>query len=220
MLHMQIQWLDLGTAPYDRTWALQEELRKRRISGNVCDFILLAEHPPIITLGRRQCQGDILSSKSLLIDSGIDVVQTNRGGRATYHGPGQLVCYFICELRSFGMGVRDFVNAIEEICILTLEQFGIKSERDDKHPGLWIGNKKIAAIGLNVSRGVTQHGFALNVDCDLSAYRHIIACGIKGRGVTSMARQLMNVPEMNEVKRCVLDHAGRVLKRDMAAYVT
>jgi len=211
----KMHWQDLGNMPYGEAWALQEDLRMKRIEGNIFDHMLLVEHPPVITLGRRECEDDVISPDTVLSSERIDVVKTNRGGRATYHGPGQLVGYFICELASFGMGIKDFVRSIEEMCILTLMDFGITGCRDDKHPGLWIGKNKIVAIGLNVSHGVTQHGFALNVNCNLNAYKHIVACGINDRGVTSMASLRGTILDMDEVKQRVIVHAGQILLRKM-----
>lgn len=214
-----MEWQELGTMPYSEASKLQERLRELRIAGLIPDRMLLVEHPPVLTVGKRDSGEDFCSPPEEIAADGIDVIKTNRGGRVTYHGPGQLVGYFICSLESLGMGVKDFVRAIEEASIRTLADFGIRAHRDKEHPGVWIGRDKICAIGLNVSRGVTQHGFALNVDCDLSAYRHIVACGIRGRGVTSMTRLLPKPPPMRRVKKDLVDHVGSVLSRTMVEFM-
>lgn len=211
----KIDWQHLGTIPYRRAWSLQDELREKRIAGEIGDCLLILEHPRVITLGKRECDGDILSPKDVIESEGIEIVKTNRGGRATYHGPGQLIGYFICALDGFGMGIRDFVHSVEEMCIATLSAFDVRSTRDEEHPGLWVGRNKIVAIGMNVSRGVTQHGFAMNVNCDLGAYRHIVACGINDGGVTSIERELNRAPSLREVSKKLVAQTGEVFKREM-----
>lgn len=210
-----MEWSKLGTVPYAQAWELQESLRDRRIAGEIPDRLILLEHPPVITLGKRECDDDIVSPADVVRSAGIEVVKTNRGGRATYHGPGQIVGYFICSLDSMGIGIREFVRSVEEICMRALGDFGVAARRDPDHPGLWVGRNKIVAIGMNVSHGVTQHGFAMNVSCDLNAYRHIIACGICDRGVTSMDRELGSVPPMDYVIERVLSHTGEVTGCEM-----
>lgn len=196
---------DLGRIGYRDAWELQESLRERRISNEVPDTLLILEHDPVFTLGKRDCSDDFLSPMSDVEKDGIEVVKCNRGGRVTYHGPGQIVGYFVCELASFGLGVKEFVHAIESMCMDVLSNYGIDALRDNEHPGLWVGPNKIVAIGLNISHGITQHGFAMNVDLDLAPYRHIVACGIRDRGVTSMERILgERNPSMDQVKQTVI----------------
>jgi lipoate-protein ligase B len=194
-----IECVDLGLINYNEAWKVQEDLRLKRERGEISDRLLLLEHPPVFTLGKRDCDEDIVSARGLIAKDGIDIVKTNRGGRITYHGPGQLVGYFICSVNE--IGVKRFVWLIEELLIGVLSGFGIEGNRDPEHPGIWVGKNKIAAIGLHVSRGITQHGFALNVNPDLNHYRHIIPCGIKARGVTSMEVLLGRSPSVEEVKK-------------------
>lgn len=210
-----IEWRDLGIVSYREASEIQARLRGERIVDKIGDRLLLLEHPPVFTMGLKDCEGDFLSPAEEIAAEGIEVVKTNRGGRVTYHGPGQLVAYFICKLDSFGIGIKDFVRSIEEVCLRLLAGFGIEAVQDSNNPGLWVGIEKIVAIGLNVSRGVTQHGLALNVDPDLTAYRHIVACGLRDRGVTSMARILGSAPPMDEVKKCLVARVGGVLVRKM-----
>ena len=228
-----IECVDLGLIDYQKAFGIQEELRSKRQRGEIADTVLLLEHPPVFTLGKRDCPQDIVSSAETIAQDGIEMVKTNRGGRVTYHGPGQLVGYFICNLRRIksmpdtkspsgvryryyttleekGGGVKNFVHFIEELCLGVLSDYGIKGSRDSEHPGIWVGQDKIAAIGLHVHRDITQHGFALNVSCDLSHYRHIIPCGIKGRGVTSLETLLGYAPAMADVKDKLKKHIKRI----------
>ena len=215
----KIEWQALGRVHYGEAFSFQEMLRVRRISGEIADRILLLEHPPVITMGRRDCSGDILSHPNELREAGIEVVKTNRGGRATYHGPGQLMGYLILSLDGLRMGIRDLVNRVEEICLATLADFGVSAGRDEENPGLWVGRNKVVAIGMNVSRGVTQHGFAMNVGGDLGAYRHIVACGLAGRGVTSIEREIGARPDVAGVASRFIEHAGATLGREMVRLV-
>jgi lipoate-protein ligase B len=205
-----MEWQDLGHMPYREAWALQEALRTQRREGTIADRLLFASHPPVITVGRRACAEDLLSPPEALAAAGIELVATNRGGRATYHGPGQIMGYWVCDLRAMRQGVEGFVRAIEEVCARALADVGIACAHDEEHPGLWVGREKIVAVGLHVARGITQHGFAVNVDGDLAAYRHLVACGIAGRGVTSMARLLGRPPRKDSVKRALIERAGEV----------
>ena len=210
-----IEWQDLGLITYQDAWKLQDELRQARIEGNICNRLLLLEHPSVFTMGRRDCSDDMISSEDVIEADGIEIVKTNRGGRITYHGPGQLVGYFICELGSLGLGVKEFVSRIEEIIIRTAADEGVVAHRNEKYPGVWIGSDKLAAIGLHVSHDVTQHGFALNLNCDLTAYRHIVACGINEGGVTRLVDHAHSQREMNALKHAIIEHTGEVLSRDL-----
>jgi lipoate-protein ligase B len=205
---------DLRKIPYREAWEIQELLRGERAKGAIPDTMLLLEHDPVFTLGKRDCSGDFISSADDVKKDGIEIVQCNRGGRITYHGPGQLVCYFIFDLPAMGMGVKDFVRSVEVVCMEALSECGVEASRDDQHPGLWMGRDKIVAIGLNVAHGITEHGFAMNVDCDLSPYRHIVACGIKERGVTSMKNILgEKCPTVDIMKKICTAAASRVFGR-------
>lgn len=199
--NMRIECIDLGLMPYKEAWDMQNALRERRMRGNVADTILLVEHHPVFTMGRRDCSEDFFSTQEIIASDGIEVIKTNRGGRVTYHGPGQLVVYFIFDLAALGIGIKEFVFAVEDACIQMLDHYGIEAGRDLKHPGVWVGRNKLVAIGMHVAHGITQHGLAVNVNCDLSPYRHIVACGIRDRGVTSMAKLIECCPVIDEVKK-------------------
>ncbi|MBI2345887.1 MAG: lipoyl(octanoyl) transferase LipB [Deltaproteobacteria bacterium] len=209
-----IQISRLGMVPYLTAWDLQERLRADRATDLIPDTLILCEHPPVFTVGRQDCRVDWLAAPETIAQAGIDVVQVNRGGRITYHGPGQLVGYFIFDLRALAIGVRAFVTMIETLLIETLASLGIEGHRDPAHPGVWVGRDKIAAIGLHISRGITQHGFALNVRTDLEHYRYIVPCGIRDRGVTSMECCLgRNTPPMTEAIDAVARVTARVFGR-------
>ncbi len=201
--HLHIK--DLGTIPYREALTLQHEMRSQREKGEIEDTVLLCEHPPVFTLGKQECDSDFLSLRERIEEAGIDIVSVERGGRITYHGPGQLVVYYIVDVQNISTGVKIFVNQIEEICIQTLRRFNLAPSRKEKYPGIWIEDRKIAAIGLHVSKGISMHGMALNVDPNMEHYHHIIPCGIREYGVTSIVKELTsdNI-SMSDVKREVV----------------
>ena len=162
--------------------------------------MLLVEHPHVYTLGRRGNTIDILISERAIENLGVEVHHVDRGGEVTYHGPGQLVGYPIVNLRERKMGPLDYVRSIEIVLSETLKEYGIDSYSADMPTGVWVGGSKIAAIGVKVSRGVTAHGFALNVSNDLTKYKKIIPCGIKDKGITSLKNMgIVNYGNINEI---------------------
>ena len=181
--------VNLGVLQYQEAWSLQQRLHKRVAEGGFPSVLLLLEHPHVYTLGRRGSTTDILVSDDKLRELGAEVQHIDRGGEVTYHGPGQLVGYPIINLRTSGLGPLKYVRALEEILVSTLAQLGIAATSEDKPTGVWVGDAKIAAIGVRVSRGTTMHGFALNVNPDLSYFEHIVPCGMPDAAVTSMAEQ-------------------------------
>ncbi len=178
--------LDLGKSPYGSTWELQKNLHTRRLQNEIGDTLILVEHFSVYTLGKNADAHHLLASKEYLKSRGIELFKVDRGGDITYHGPGQLVGYPIFNLKEHRESVGWFVNTIEEVLIRTLSTFGIQAARLPHLTGVWVGENKIAAIGMRVSRWVTMHGFALNVSTDLSYYSGIIPCGIASKGVTRM----------------------------------
>lgn len=193
---------DLGRdVPYADAAALQERLHALRRSGGIPDTLLLLEHRPVYTLGRSADPRHVLLSAEALRRAGIDLVETNRGGDVTYHGPGQLVGYPIIHLGEAGMRVVEYVTALEEVLIRVAAAFGIRAGRDARNRGVWAGGRKLAALGIRVSRQVAMHGFALNVSTRLSDFRGIVPCGLADAGVTSMEELLGAAPGMDEVKR-------------------
>ena len=196
---------DLGCqAEYAATVALQESLLRDRAADRIPDTLLLVEHAPVFTLGRSAGPGHILWSGDELRRHGIDCHPTSRGGDVTYHGPGQLVGYPIIHLGQTGLRLLEYVDGLEETLIRALAACGVAASRDARNRGVWIGNDKIAALGIRVSHQVTMHGFALNVNTRLEDYRGIVACGLTNAGVTSMARVLGREQEMPAIKRAVV----------------
>lgn len=175
-----------GRISYLEAYALQETLHAARLRGEISDTLLLLEHPPVFTTGRQDVAADWVLTPDEIRSRGIAVVSTNRGGRITYHGPGQLVGYFICDLNARHVGVADFVRWLEDGLIQLVSRYGVTAHRDAAYPGVWVGHNKLAAIGLHVRHGVTLHGFALNVTTDLTPYSYCVPCGIPDRFVTSL----------------------------------
>lgn len=196
-----LSYIDLGLSHYGSVLSLQERLREARIEGTMGDIVLFCQHHPVYTVGKQDCREDMLSSIEAIRRDGIEVIQVNRGGRITYHGPGQLVVYFILKVGDFRTGVKEFVAGIEDCCMDLILRLGLAPSKKTEHPGIWLGDKKIAAIGLNISKGVSMHGVAINVDPNMSHYRHIVPCGIRGLGVTSLVREVKERrPSMDEVR--------------------
>ncbi len=200
--------LRLGHLAYRWAMQLQERLVEARHRGEVGDLLLLVEHPPTVTLGRGGGYEDLLVAPERLAADGIAFASTNRGGRATYHGPGQLVVYPIVRLAPHEAHAH--LWRLEEAAIQTLAQFGVVSHRDADHPGVWVGKDKIAAIGLSIRRDVAYHGIALNVAPNLRHFETIVACGIADRGTTSLARLLGTSPALEEVERVFCEAFARL----------
>ncbi len=194
---------DLGLIGYPEAFALQQELVAHRIAEQIPDTLLLLEHPPVITMGKSAADEDILVEPSVLEAAGATVHRINRGGEATYHGPGQLVGYAIIHLYEKERALRSFIRNLEEVFIRVLSVYGIDAGRDDAHRGVWVRDEKITAIGIAVSHRVTMHGFAFNVSTDLSHFRWIVPCGIRDRGQTSLERLLGRSVPMVEAKKAV-----------------
>ena len=208
----QLHIRDLGVdADYAEVAALQEVLLAERIAGRTADTLLLLEHRPVFTLGRSGGADHICWPADELARRGITRHQTTRGGDVTYHGPGQLVGYPVIHLAEAGVKLLEYIQALEEVLIRTLACSGITARRDPRNRGVWVGNDKIAALGLRVSRQVTMHGFALNVNTRLDDYQGIVACGLKDAGVTSMARVTGQAQDMAQVKAALTREFRAVL---------
>lgn len=190
MLGKRWQLVELGLVDYREAWALQRAILEARIAGDVPDTLLLVEHPPTITLGGGSHPGDLLVSPQTLAEKGIELVRVNRGGSITYHGPGQLVGYPILDLSDMGRDMGRYVYLLEEAIISLLASYRIAAGRRQGYPGVWVDEKKIAALGIYVRRWVTMHGFAINVQPDLGYFSLINPCGLVGCQVTSMAAEL------------------------------
>jgi lipoate-protein ligase B len=188
-----------GSTPYTEAWTLQQRLAADVRDGGTPTLILL-EHPPTYTLGVRGRPEHVLATPEALAARGATLERTDRGGDVTFHGPGQLVGYPIVDLCSFGQGPVTYVRALESLLIEAVAAFGIIGTRFPKRPGVWVGEAKVAAIGVRISRGITTHGFALNVNTDLSYFDAIVACGYRDTGVTSMQRLTGAPVEMRQVE--------------------
>jgi lipoyl(octanoyl) transferase len=216
----------LGLTPYDEAHALQRELVERRKRDEIPDQFLLLEHPHVITLGRAANRSNVLADDATRARLGVELFETGRGGDVTYHGPGQLVGYPIIKLLPGRQDIRRYVRDIQEVLIRAALDFGVEAEpRDGEYVGVWVGDEKLAAIGIRVSRWVTMHGFAFNVATDLNFFQLIVPCGISGRGVTSLQKLLGHPVEMREVAQSVMRHFGdvfdlRALNRERAIFTT
>ena len=197
--------LQPGVVPYADALALQRRVHGEVAAGRRGDTLIVLEHPHVYTLGRRARAGDVLADARELAALGAEVYHTDRGGEATYHGPGQLVAYPIIDLRRWGGGPLKYVRALESAIIAALGDFGIDAESEGRPTGVWTGGRKIAAIGVKVSRRVTMHGFALNVSTDLSYFDRIVACGLPDERATSMRRELGRDISAREVAPSVIE---------------
>lgn len=202
--HGEVHWLGEGI-DYTWAWGLQRELLEERVAGERGDTLLLLGHAPVYTAGRRSVPEDVLAQ----LDAPL--VETDRGGQTTYHGPGQLVGYPIVSLADLGLGPKRYVEAVETALVAALHEYGVAAHREDGLTGVWTDAGKIAAIGVKVSRGITMHGFALNVATDLRAYEPIVPCGIGDRPVTSLAALLGRAPELKEAAYVVTEALGASL---------
>jgi lipoyl(octanoyl) transferase len=178
---------DLGRVRWGEAYALQRELAERRRLGEIPDQLLFVEHPHVVTMGRNGSEANVLASPEILSRAGIDYHETNRGGDVTYHGPGQIVAYPIVNLNEWKRDVHAYVRALEQTVIDSLAEYGIAATRDPGATGVWVGGAKVCAIGVHLSRWVSSHGFALNVDTDLDYFQYIIPCGLT-KPVTSMRK--------------------------------
>ena len=205
----------LGIVPYAQALALQRALVEERRSGRVPDTLLLLQHPPVITLGVRGDGGraNIVADRSRLAELGIEVSETGRGGDVTYHGPGQIIGYPILDLRPDRCDVHRYVRDLEEVMIRTCANFGVHAGRIAGLTGAWVGVDKIGAIGVRISRWITSHGFAFNVNTNLDDFGLIVPCGIADHGVTSLERVLNRDVVVGDVEDAVIQYFEAVFER-------
>jgi lipoyl(octanoyl) transferase len=203
----------LGRIDYASALQFQQQLASERKQGLITDQLLLLEHPHVITMGRNGRMENLLAGDDIMARAGISFYPTDRGGDVTYHGPGQLVGYPIFDLRDWKRDVGAYVRAVEQTIIDTLAEYGIEAGRIPKLTGVWVGERKIAAIGVHLSRWVTSHGFALNVSTDLSYFQYIVPCGLT-RPVTSMAALGVRA-SLSEVGEKLAVHFARIFDCEM-----
>lgn len=209
--------LRLGLTPYGESLRLQEQLLSQVANGAAQEHLILVEHPHTYTIGRAPAAERHILVPEQTLKAEAEVYRIGRGGDVTYHGPGQLVGYPVMNLRQRGRDVHAYVRALEEVLILTLAEYGIPASREPGLTGVWVGRSKIAAIGIQVRRAVTMHGFALNVTTDLSRFNRIVPCGISDRGVTSIAALLGRDVPLEGVADRLLPHFGRVFRVSIEA---
>lgn len=202
----------LGLVDYHKALLLQERLLDLRKGGAISDVLLLLQHHSVLTIGRSGVDKNIIVLTETLIEEGIPVFHTNRGGDVTYHGPGQIVGYPILNLVENGLTVHQYVWDLEEIVIRTLADFRIGGQRVSGFRGVWVEGEKICALGVRVSSRVTMHGFALNVNTDLKYFTYIVPCGILGASVTSVSKLLGHEVELEEIQESLLRHFSQVFR--------
>jgi lipoate-protein ligase B len=202
---------ELGTTSYPDVHQLQRRLQAQRRDGGGVDSLLLTEHRPVVTLGRSHPEPNLRVPPDVLRNYGIDIVQTERGGDITYHGPGQLVAYGIIDLKGWQSGVVDYVTGLEETVAGVLGDWGVRGERT-RQRGVWVSGRKIASVGLNVRRSVTMHGIALNIDPDMSHFDLINACGMADIEMTSLSHEVGKQVPMEQVVESFTFHFARVFE--------
>ena len=194
-----IELIETGVRDYHQMWDLQKTLFDQVVEAHQRNFLILTEHNPVITIGKTGSLKNLLASPAYLKSTGIDVVEIDRGGDITFHGPGQIVGYPIMNLSLFQKDIHWYLRNLEETIIHTLDYFSVKAKRIPGLTGVWVEDNKICAIGVKVTRWVTMHGFALNISTDLNYFKQIIPCGISDHGVTSLSKEVGNIVAIKEV---------------------
>lgn len=218
MIVRQLQVRRLGQVPYAEGLELQRALVEERRDGRIPDTLLLLQHPHVVTIGvKKEGRSHILATPERLSSLGVEVFETGRGGDVTYHGPGQLVGYPIVDLNPDRRDVHRYVRDLEEVMIRVCAGYGVTAGRVQGFSGAWVGDTKIGAIGVRISRWITSHGFAFNVTTDVAFFDLIVPCGIADRGVTSLAAQLGREPSMGEVEDRFVEQFAAVFDRTVDA---
>jgi lipoyl(octanoyl) transferase len=202
--------IDLGLTDYNSTWQLQKQVNTYKQQNSCSDIIITTQHNHVYTLGKSGNRNHLLADSSEMKKQGITYFEIDRGGDLTYHGPGQLVCYPIFDLNNYYRDAHRYLRDLEEVIVRTLKHYGIVSYKDEEFTGVWVGEEKICAIGIKVSRWVTMHGLAFNINNDLSFFNRIIPCGIFHKGVTSMKKILGRETDIEEVQSIVLQNFSEV----------
>ncbi|MCX6149018.1 MAG: lipoyl(octanoyl) transferase LipB [Ignavibacteriales bacterium] len=213
-IYRELDYCDLGLVDYKQTWDLQLETFEQRRLNKINDTLFLLEHPHTYTLGKVADKKNLISSKEYLHENQISIYDIDRGGDITYHGPGQIVGYPIINLGDWYEDTHKYLRGLEEVIIITCKDFGLQTGRVEGLTGVWIENRKIAAIGIKVSRWITMHGFAFNVNTDLSLFNGIIPCGISDKAVTSLEKELAKIIFLDEVKEKLLSNFKTVFNYD------
>jgi len=207
-----IELIESGITNYHEAWEFQKRLFNQVVNERSQNYLIITEHKPVITIGKTGSLENLLTEPSYLESKGIDVIEIDRGGDITFHGPGQLVGYPILDLSQFHKDIHWYLRNIEEVIIHTLSDFGIQGERLPGLTGVWVKKKKICAIGVKVTRWVTMHGFALNVSTNLDYFKHIIPCGISDHGVTSIFEEIGNNVDQKDVIKSLYHNFSEIFK--------
>ncbi len=215
-----LSYCNLGLTDYQEAWDLQRKIFNQVVYGEAQDTMILLEHPHTYTLGKVADKKNLVSGKDYLEKNKISVFEIDRGGDITYHGPGQIVGYPIIKLEDWEKDTHKYLRALEEVIIMTCKNYGLDAGRNSKYTGVWIGNKKIAAIGVKISRWVTMHGFAFNVNTDLSLFNGIIPCGISDKEVTSLKKEIGKEINISDVKVALLENFRTVFGYDLVNEVS
>ncbi|MEJ2716657.1 MAG: lipoyl(octanoyl) transferase LipB [Deltaproteobacteria bacterium] len=203
--------VELPVTEYEKSLEIQTGIVERKIQGGGEDVLLILEHPPTITIGKRGSHSDVIASEKHLAGRGVSVYSVGRGGGATYHGPGQIVCYPIVNLRRLGFRVRDYIHGLEETVIRTLDLFGVRGLRQPKMPGVWIdASHKIASVGVRIRRGVTSHGLSLNVKMTIDPRELIVVCGMSAVHMVNLVQLVSSPVEMPSVRAALTESFGEV----------
>ncbi len=206
--------IDLGLVDYQKAWDLQHQLWSRRVEEELPDVLLILEHPHVITLGRRGNRSHLIASSDVLEAMKIPIFHVERGGDVTYHGPGQMVVYPILNLKEYGYRVVRYVDQLEEVVLRVLRDFGVEGRRDPSNRGVWVGEEKIASVGVAIKRRVSLHGIALNYETDLKYFDLINPCGLEGKKVTSMAEILGTGISRERMFERITFHFKQIFERD------
>jgi len=226
MINKEIKFRDLVLIEYKKAWDFQEKLFKESLelksqNKEIPNYLLFCEHPNVYTIGKSGSENNLLLNNFELQKKGVSFFKINRGGDITYHGPGQIVGYPIINLEAFSLGVKQYIFQLEEVIILTLKNYNINAERLEGATGVWIDThnklkaRKICAIGVKASRWITMHGFAFNVNTDLSYYNYINPCGFTDKGVTSMEKELGKKVDFAEVKSLVKENFFKLFNQGL-----
>ena len=209
-----LDYIDLGQIDYQEAWDLQRSFFEKRLNGEIPDTLLLLEHPHTYTLGKTTDKSNLVGDDEYLSEKGIKVYDIDRGGDITYHGPGQIVGYAIFDLKKWKQDTHLYLRALEEVIIRTCSNYGLTTSRDEEHTGVWIDDRKICAIGIKVSRWITMHGFAFNVNTDLKLFDGIIPCGINDKEVTSLKHELDGTFDIQSVKEVIVKNVKEIFEYD------
>ena len=214
----KLVYCDLGLIDYKEAWDIQKSIHQLRVENKIDDVLFLLEHPHTYTLGKSADKQNLVGDENYLSDNKISVYDIDRGGDITYHGPGQIVGYPIINLTNWKQDTHKYLRAIEEVIIQSCSEYGLNGGRVEKYTGVWINDRKICAIGIKVSRWITMHGFAFNINTDLKLFNGIIPCGITDKDVTSLNRELKTEIPLNDVKEKIIHHFSNNFNYDQIEF--